>query len=64
MSTSLPARRGAGKRDLAQGWMLLQQRERRLLRLLERGPEWTLFRGREQSLLRARAQEPLQKQGR
>jgi hypothetical protein len=34
------------------------------LRLLERGPERTLFRGREQMLLRAQAQEPLRQQER
>ena len=57
-------RRGDEKKGLTQGWIPLQQRGRRLLRLLERGPERTQFRGREQTLLRTQAQEPLQKQGR
>ena len=56
--------RSDGKKDLAQGWMPLQKQERRLLRLLERGPERTLFRGLEQTLLRALAQESLRQQGR
>jgi hypothetical protein len=42
----------------------LQKQYRRLLRLLERRPKWTLFRGREQMLLRAQAQEPFRQQGR
>jgi hypothetical protein len=44
--------------------MPLQQQKRRLLRLLEQGPEPTLFCGREQMLLRTQAQEPLRQQGR
>jgi hypothetical protein len=64
MSTSLPARRGGGKRGLALGWVPLRKQERRLLRLLEQGPERTLFRGLDQTLLRAQAQEPLRQQGR
>ena len=41
----------------------MQKQERLLLRLLEQGPEQTLFRGREQMLLRAQAREPLRQQG-
>jgi hypothetical protein len=61
---SVVGRRGAGKRGLAQGWLPLQKRERRLLRSLERGPEQTLFRGLEESLLRVLAREPVRRQGR
>jgi hypothetical protein len=57
-------RRGTEKRDLAQGWLPLRKQVRRLLRLLERRPERTLFRGRGQMLLRAQAREPLRQQGR
>ena len=47
--------RNDGKRGLAQGWIPLQKQDRRLLRLLEQGPERTLFRGLEQKLSRALA---------
>jgi hypothetical protein len=51
--------RCAGKRGLAQGWMLLQKQERRLLRLQERGPKRTLLRIQEQPLSRTQARQPL-----
>ena len=47
-----------------QGWIPLQKQERRLLRLLECGPERALFRGLEPTLLRALAREPLRQQDR
>jgi len=56
--------RAAGKAGQVQNSGPLQKQERRLLRLLEQGPERTLFRGREQMLLRARARKPLRQQGR
>gem|GEM_PF-4413145 len=37
--------RSDGKRGPAQGWIPLREQERRLLRVLKRGPERTLFRG-------------------
>ena len=54
--------RSDGKRGLAQGWTPLQEQERRLLRVLECGPERTLFRGLELTLLRALARNPLRHQ--
>ena len=54
----------AGKWGLAQGWLPLQKQDRRLLRLLERGPERRLFRVQGQTLLRTPAREPLRQQGR
>jgi len=56
--------RSDGKRGLAQGWIPLQKQDRPLLRLLEQGPERTLFRGLEQKLFRTQAREPLRQQGR
>ena len=56
--------RSDGKRGLAQGWIPLREQERRLLRLLEQGPERTLFRGRRQTLFRTQAREPLRQQER
>ena len=56
--------RTAEKEGLAQGWITLQEQERRLLRGRESGPERTLFRDREQTLLRTQAREPLRQQGR
>jgi hypothetical protein len=44
--------------------MPLRKQERRLLRLLERGPERRLFRVQGQTLSRAPAREPLRQQGR
>ena len=57
-------RRGDEKRDPAQGWLPLRKQERRLLRLLEQGPERRLFRVQGETLLRAQAREPLRQQGR
>jgi hypothetical protein len=57
-------RRGDGKRDLERGWIPLQEQERRLLRLLEQGPERSLLLGRDWTLLRAQAQAPLRQQDR
>lgn len=42
----------------------MQKQERRLLRLLEQGPERTLLRGLDRVLLRAHAREPVRKQDR
>ena len=56
--------RCAGKRGLAPGWMLLQKQERRLLQVLEREPERTLFRVQGQTLLRTLAREPARRQER
>jgi len=53
-----------GKKGLAQGRIPLQKQERRLLRLLEQGPERRLFQDQGQTLLWAPAREPLRQQGR
>jgi hypothetical protein len=42
-----------------QGWLLLRKQERRLLRLLKRGPERMSLRVQGRTLLRAQARRPL-----
>jgi hypothetical protein len=59
-----PARQERWKEGGAQGWTPLRKQERRLLRLLEQGPERRLFRVQGQTLLRVPAREPLRQQGR
>jgi hypothetical protein len=56
--------RVAGRTGQARDCRLLQKQERRLLRLLEQGPERRLFRVQGQTLLRAPARKPLRQQGR
>ena len=51
--------RAAGKTGQVQNWRPVREQGRRLLRLLERGPERALFRSQEPTRLRAQAQEPL-----